>query len=581
MIEKIELLESKDGYKVIKVSKGGVSFNIGSLYNEKREIEVFLKSIGSMTNEDNYIVFGLGFLNHIKELIENKSCDSKILVVECSPDNIELMIENADEEAKRVIRNKDLFITSEEDQVDFFLRNYVNVSNLGRLKVLPYSGYGRYFKKEIQPFLDLIKQYCLELKINNDTICKFEDEWYRHSIETLRYLSESRTLYPYKNAYLGKPAIIVSAGPSLDRNISLLKERRDAVIISGGRTLQSLLNIGVDPDFLTIVDASRKSYELVANHIELTHAKLVYYFGIPKEILAAHKGDKIIFSEDSVIREFLQENMILLYGGGSVAHAMTNLAIQLGCDPIVFIGQDLAYTNDQEHSQLASSPWSAGATALTTEEISNSLFVDDVFGNKVRTNWDLDLFKRQLERIIESNKDRTFLNCTEGGANIKGAEALPLHEIYNDLPSTRPAAGIEHSGKRKIDPIKILKENRRYMMRSINQYAKAVKIIDSYIKLVECDIVYVELVDKELSKIESSIKRNNKRVLFIDLMINKRINFLHSSMHFAIFNSDTRQEALIKNLTKSRFLYAGLGEKLKEYIKVVDDEIMSLQKLSG
>lgn len=576
MIEKIELLESRDGYKITSFVKDSRTFLVGSLYSEKREIARFLDSVGNVEKNDTYIVFGMGGLNHVRELINNKFDSSKILIIECYQECVELVNRSTDQEMRVILNHPDVFVASEMEAVKLFLRNHITPSNINKLKVLSYSGYTRFFKDEIQPYYKLVVEYGIEVKANNFTLSMFEDDWYRNSVRSLRYLNETRTLSPYRGICVGKPAIIVSAGPSLEKNIALLTQNRDAVVISGGRTLKSLLNIGVDPDFLTIIDASSLSYELVERHIALTKARLVYYFGVPPEMLAAHKGEKITFHQDNVMCKFLQEDMIHLMAGGSVAHAMTMLAIELGCDPIVFIGQDLAYTNDMEHSQVASSPWRGDEVSLTPEEIRRSMLTQDIYGRKVKTCTELDLYRRQLERIIESNKDKTFLNCTEGGVNIEGSETVPLESFYSQLPCGRSLIPICNTMSKKLDPLRILEDNKKHMIGALDQYAKAVEICDRYLRLIEKHTLNLREVDDDLNRIEVTIRSTNRKILFIDSMINKILDRINNSSEYVVFKTDSETESLLKNLKKSRYLYLSISEKLGENIKIVDEEVLAL-----
>jgi hypothetical protein len=574
MIEKVELLKSRDGHTIVRFLKDGNRFTVGNLYNEAREIAGFLTSIGNPAKNDNYIVFGLGYLNHIRELIKSKFGESKILVIECSQECINLVVNSADDEILETIGNQDLVITSEMESLRLFLEKNINSSNYKNVKVVQYSNYFRYFNQDIQSFYKLIADYLTEINVNNFTVAAFEDDWYQNNIRNLQYANETRTLQPYRNICIGKPAILVSAGPSLDKNISLLKENRDAVIICGGRTLKSLLSIGIDADFVVIYDAGGPSYELVKNNLGSTKARLVYYFGIPTEILSIHKGEKIAFAEDDTFSKLFQEkNVNIGMGGGSVAHPMTNLAVVLGCDPIIFIGQDLAYTNDMEHSQAARSPWRDGDVSLGSEKEAKSLYVDDIYGGKVRTSRLLDLYRRQLERIVSSNDDRRFINCTEGGAHIEGTDVFALREIYNQFPIGRSSFALSEIKPRTIDVDRILQDKqRKYIRKGIELYSEAVRINEDYIKIVKAGSRDTRELEKKLNRIESKIKENNKNILFIDYMVTKILDGFHNSMEFSILRSDTEKEAYLKNLMKSRYLFASMRDKLKDNLKIVEGE---------
>jgi len=578
MIEKVELLKSRDGYNVLGIVKDKKKFHIGNLYNEKREVETFFNAIGDIVKGQNYIVFGLGYLNHIEALLERKHSDNKVLVIECSREIIDFVGHSPDDKAKLILSNKDLLVTSSTDEVKLFLQKYINSSNSKKLKVLPYSGYARYFSQEIEPFYKLVREHCIYHAINNHTASFFEDDWYHNSIRNLSFLNETRTIYPYQNACSDRPAIIVSAGPSLDKNIGILSDERDAVIISGGRTLKSLLNIGVDPDFLVIMDSGKPSYELVKDCLGSTKAKLLYYFGVPTEILSGHQGEKITWHQDAVIGELLQEPLSYMGKGGSVAHAMAALAIELGCNPIIFIGQDLAFTNNRGHSEVANSPWRNGDVSMTPLETARSFYVDDIYGGKVKTSIEWDLYRRQLEKIIEESNGRSFINCTEGGVNIKGSEIATLKEVYSNLAVEKLSISINHSSRKAIDVVSLLRANKRAMIKCVALYTKAAMINEKFIRIVSKSPFDTRAVEKELSKVEKKILYNNHKVLFMSSMISKTLEVLNTSADFDILASDTENEALLKNLTKSKYLYTAMRDKLSDNIRLVEDEIQRLSE---
>jgi len=216
---------------------------------------------------------------------------------------------------------------------------------------------------------------------------------------------------------------------------------------------------------------------------------------------------------------------------------------------------------------------------LTPELDGASFYVDDVHGKKVKTCLQLDLYRRQLEQIIESKKDRTFINCTEGGVSIKGTDVFALEEVYSQLPHERSDIFVCGSMSKKLDPVGILKEDRRHMVKAIGQYTKAVKICDEYIRLIRSDALSFRVVHKELDRLEMRIRNNNKKILFIESMINKILDSMNTATQYVVLKSDTKQESLLKNLIHSRHLYRSLSEKLRENIKIVEEEIMALREL--
>jgi hypothetical protein len=247
----------------------------------------------------------------------------------------------------------------------------------------------------------------------------------------MKHIIKNTPINYLKNCFNAIPAVIVSAGPSLEKNIHLLKEVKDKfVIICGNRTLKPLLDIGVEPDFVCVVDAQNFCYDMMKSVLHST-VPLVFCEQSNNKLVNAYKGKKIFFREGVTLKnsanKLLGHDVDVLWQGGSVAHACTALAQYLGCNPIMFIGQDLAYTNELAHADITDVSKCNGNIDLNTAKI----YVDDINGNKVRTTSVLNFYRKNFEAYIKRNKNITFINSTEGGANIEGTEIIPLKEVIN------------------------------------------------------------------------------------------------------------------------------------------------------
>src|SRR5690606_10154588 len=146
-----------------------------------------------------------------------------------------------------------------------------------------------------------------------------------------------------RDAATGKPAIVVSAGPSLRRNIDALKDprvRERFVIIAVQTVLRPLLAAGIRPHFVTALDyheISRRFYEgLTAEAVE--GITLVVEPKANPAILDAYPGrircvgDKVL---DQLLGAGLRRERGTLTPGATVAHLAYYLARHMGCDPVV------------------------------------------------------------------------------------------------------------------------------------------------------------------------------------------------------------------------------------------------------
>ena len=118
--------------------------------------------------------------------------------------------------------------------------------------------------------------------------------WYAASPGTARY----------KDAFAGYPAIVVSAGPSLHRNIEMLRQARGkAVIIAVSTVLRPLLRRGIKPDFAVVLDyhpISKKYFEDAPGDEDV---RLVVDPKASYDAVDAHRGPKVVIHNDALYRD--------------------------------------------------------------------------------------------------------------------------------------------------------------------------------------------------------------------------------------------------------------------------------------
>ena len=255
MVGRYILEKSKDNYDILKISGADKNIYIGSKYNEKREIDKFIGLAGTMTESDVYIVLGLGAGNHLKELLKLKHPKSKILVIDCEKEWAEEFSKNNE--------LKDVTVARSNKEIVEFLYKNINEFNIGFVKVIPYANYHKIYNEEAGFYVNVVKNHLRSIKMVVNTRLRFADTWFIAKMKNIKYLSQSDVINDYKDKYKNKPAVIVSAGPSLTENINVLKDNEAAVVFCGGRTLKSLADIDVKPDYTVIVDPMPEMIKLV------------------------------------------------------------------------------------------------------------------------------------------------------------------------------------------------------------------------------------------------------------------------------------------------------------------------------
>ncbi|MGL5767457.1 MAG: motility associated factor glycosyltransferase family protein, partial [Sarcina sp.] len=413
---------SKDGFDILKINRNGKDIYLGSKYNQKREIDKFIASFSEFTENDVYIVLGASFLEHIKALVEKNSLYKKIAILELDTELREYI--NRESRYNDILRDKRIEFVSSIDEIKSFFVRYINDFNINFVKIGYYANYDKIYGRELVEIMQYIKDISYSILSNKNTNIYFGETWFNTLIDNLEDMKSAVPVNELRNIHKGKAAIIVSAGPSLEKNIDMLKNNKDMLVLSGGRTLKTLTEKNINIDYLGVVDAGQWSFELVKGNIETTKVPLVFYNGTNRDVVRLHSGKKIFCSDNKFINDIFDRDINHIGGGGSVAHFLTNFAIYTGCNPIIFIGQDLAYTNELLHTDICKTP---GVQTNVASNF-NNVYVDDINGNKIRTSIILNDFRLILENIISENKDIEFINATEGGANIKGTEIITLEE---------------------------------------------------------------------------------------------------------------------------------------------------------
>jgi hypothetical protein len=234
----------------------------------------------------------------------------------------------------------------------------------------------------------------------------------------------------------GQPAIVVSAGPSLDDSLSDLAAVRDrAVVIAVDTALRPLLAAGISPDFVVSLDPSRHNAEHLLDHRELGTTFLVAESSSHPTALETFRGRTFVFRVDQhhpwPWLQSLGCDRGRLHVWGSVATAAFDLGRRLSCDPVIFCGQDLAYTGDRGY--CSHTTWERHELALPRR---GPLSVTDIHGHQTTTAPHLVAFRDWLvEQSLRDDAPR-FVNASAAGILHGGRiDVMPLSKALVSVPS--------------------------------------------------------------------------------------------------------------------------------------------------
>ncbi len=279
--------------------------------------------------------------------------------------------------------------------------------------------------------------------------------------------------------HAARPAIVVAAGPSLARNIHLLKDqalRERVVIIAVQTVLKTLLREGIRPHFVTALDhheISRRFYEgLTADDVE--GVTLVAEPKVNPAVIQAYPGE-VRFVRDELLDLVLGDALANDLGGddparsvppgATVAHLSYSLARHMGCDPVVLVGQDLGFTDGQYYAAGAAihSVWSAELSDFNTLEMmewerivrmrSMLRAATDHLGRPIYTDEQMATYLVQFERDFAADASRglRIIDATEGGVSKQHTRPMPLADAI-EFFAPRDAQSLSFSPMPTIDP---------------------------------------------------------------------------------------------------------------------------------
>ncbi len=255
----------------------------------------------------------------------------------------------------------------------------------------------------------------------------------RNSLKNLVHRVTQHGVAKLFNRFRNVPAILAAGGPSLEKNLHLLRgvEER-AVIICSDSAVRPALALGIRPHFITAIDptpANLKKFEGVPipSEIALVCAPSVQYkipARYPGPILFHHRGPQDLMWNERLIGE---EG--LLQSVSSVALLSLHLALAMGCDPVILVGQDLAFTGEKAHA--------SGQDTWTINDARQlgMTFTRDMWGDEVRTVKQFQGVARLFEREAAHN-ERRFINATEGGLLLEGYRPMLLKHALEAFCST-------------------------------------------------------------------------------------------------------------------------------------------------
>ncbi|EIS7764188.1 motility associated factor glycosyltransferase family protein [Campylobacter coli] len=409
--------------------------NVFMYENLEEEINFFYQSILEKTPRYPFIcIYGIG--NAL--LIKNLAKHYKHLFVFESEIELFILALSTIDLSEELCSGKIYLVDIEEERVDIQLLILFDMKDmfeyLSLYEMFVNNVYYKKFYEDIWHKADELCEKNIKVVIRNlGSNSDLSFECYSHLLQNIPSMLESipfqRILSQRKNKF--ENAIVVSAGPSLAKQLPLLKAYQEkAVIFCADGALSMLEKKGIVPDYVTNLDFTDLAMKFFQNKENKTSLNVLSCATHPS-LVCLLDNKSVILRDDPLYQRFNLNDFGYIDTGTHVSHFSYTLALALGFKNIIMIGQDLAF---DEEGNSHSKGFDFGEKFSGEENIDKLKVTAYAGKGEVLTHITWNDYRIKLEYLFACNDQKAkFYNATEGGARINFTEELSFKECCEKL----------------------------------------------------------------------------------------------------------------------------------------------------
>ena len=560
------------------------------LHNPENPLQEALEIFSQAQNEpvSIHLVYGLG-LGYLFQVASQKSAGTVILY---EPDLNILKIAFTFVDFSGDILKNNVFIASTLEKAGEYIYKKSNTKNIPlMLSTMAYRNLDEdKFNNLVAELQRMVGSYGMDLRYTRQKFYPL----LRKMIMNMPSFVHEIPLAEFKDFYRGKTGVVVSAGPSLDRNIETIKKyRANIVLFVVGTAMKTIAKHDITPDFLCIIEANDCSKQIAG--LDLSGVNFITEpFSHPNLRSFRFKKTYTHISANQPVNFFWKDiagiNIEEYWSKGTVSYAALNCARILGCSRIVLVGQDLAYIEGQCYSKesaykdlvcsfnkesnkweitakdfdnfcasLSNSPDSEARIKTAKkrlQDLNNSLYyVKGIRGDMIPTESVYAAFIRPLKEFAEHFNDREYINTSLLGAQIDGYKNMPLEEA---LKGTSPIENRELVSDFRYNVEKI-KENIKAAVENLKTAEVKIHEGEAFVKSLKNELKRHRAVNQEILKSLKKLSMNyyelsnvfaKQNLLFDFITTAERIDLDYEMKMLKEFTPDT-----VGNITEKISIY--------------------------
>ncbi|MEW6709538.1 MAG: 6-hydroxymethylpterin diphosphokinase MptE-like protein [Candidatus Riflebacteria bacterium] len=516
---------AKNSSNTLAIKKDDKIHQIHSKYNPQREASQQVAGMG-FKNPKLLVVLGLGLGYHIRACLEElKDSNLFMVVVEKDVEALRVAIENVDISDLLASERIRWVIGVPENEGYAVLNDMVKQAGIGfqlflkTLQIFDHPAinkvHGDYHKHMIKCFREAAHAVIFNYgNCPEDSMIGVEN-----IMKNLSTIMRNPGIKDMYGAFKGVPGVIVSTGPSLDKNVEQLKNAvGKCVMISADSALKVLLKHDITPHAAVslerILNVARMFWELPDDY-----KKKIWLAATPvirKEAYDAWPGPTFMVYRAFAHFEWIQMPKGTLNIGPSCSNMAFKILEALGCDPIILVGQDCAFQSaEKTHADSAPS-----VTNLNLKE-RDLIKVKGNVEEWVYTNNIYDMFRKAFVTDIAQYRG-TCVNSTEGGAWIEGSVQMPLRE------------SIAKYCNRPVETLDIFQQKLHYPTENeiMAEYTRFRQTMIDTRKEVEGVIEYCDRGEKMIADFEDRLEKEGFAKIedFLERFPDEELDAIHAEM---------------------------------------------------
>lgn len=290
--------------------------------------------------------------------------------------------------------------------------------------LLIYPPYRKLAPHEVAHVETLLQNLKVRQASNTKTLREKVQLWLHNIEANWKWLLTLPNISKLQRVFDQTPCVIVAAGPSLSQNYHVLNQvQGQALLFAVGSVYSWLQRKGIHPHMVAILEGDDVSAHLAPNLKDAGTWVALASSTHPNHFNAT-RGKGLVFHSEKWLAQLLGQSPFVPHGG-NVASAAFTMAVIMGCNPIILVGQDLSHEGDMLHANGLRNEGEEETLKYRRFPMEGQTGL--VYGVSAMVSY-LSWYEESARYLARVRPDLDLINASEGGARIRGFEEMSLEE---------------------------------------------------------------------------------------------------------------------------------------------------------